>query len=198
MTIALIALAVLATVLLLLAVPIDLAFRCRGIENFDAQLRLAWLFGLVHLNLRWPRPAKRRPRRKKKAAAAPAKNQRSRSTQGLALLRQDEFRRRLWRLLQDLLRALHVHNLALRLRLGLGDPADTGRLWAAVGPLGALLQAQRNVQLHIEPEFIDAVLEFETQGRLRLIPLQALGLALAFVLSPPSIQAWRSLRTAHG
>jgi hypothetical protein len=198
MAFALSALAVLAALLLLLlAVPVDLAFRCRGIEDLDAQLRLGWLFGLVRLELRWPRPGRRRPRRRRKPAPAPAKQPRSRRSRGLALLRQDAFRRRLWRLLRDLLRALRVHDLALHLRLGLGDPADTGRLWAVIGPLGAWLQARRNVQLDIEPEFVDAVLEFDARGRLRLIPLQTLALALAFALSPPSIQAWRSLRAAH-
>ncbi len=195
MSVALVALAVLAGLLLLLAVPIELAFRCRGIDELDAQLRLGWLFGLVRLNL--PRRGKHRSSRRK-PATSPAKTQNSRRARGLALLRQEAFRRRAWRLLQDLLRALHVHDLALQLRLGLGDPADTGRLWAFVGPLGAALQARRNVHLDLQPEFGDAVLEYEARGRLTLVPLQFLMLAVAFALSPPSIRAWRTLRMDHG
>lgn len=191
MTVVLIALAILAGLLLLLAVPIDLAFRCRGIDAPDAQLRLRWLFGLLRIERHWPRPVR------DASAPAAAKKRKNRS-RGLALLRQDAFRQRLWRLLKDLLRALHIHDLALQLKLGLGDPADTGRLWAVVGPLSAVLQGRRNVRLDLQPEFVDAALEFDAQGRLTLIPLQYLALALVFALSPPSIQAWRSLRTHHG
>ena len=195
MSLALTALAVLTGLLLLLAVPIELAFRCRGIDDLDAQLRLGWLFGLVHLDL--PRRGARRPGHRK-VAKPPAKTRNSARAKGLGLLRQEAFRRRAWRLLQDLLRALHVHDLALRLRLGLGDPADTGRLWAFVGPLGAALRPRRNVRLDLQPEFGDAVLDFDARGRLTLVPLQFLILAAAFALSPPSIRAWRTLRTDHG
>jgi hypothetical protein len=81
-------------------------------------------------------------------------------------------------------------------RLGLGDPADTGRLWAVVGPLCAVAQL-RNAELRIEPEFVDPVLEFHADGRVRLVPLRFLGLAVAFALSPPTIRAWRTLRGGH-
>ena len=49
----------------------------------------------------------------------------------LAVVRQSGFRRRLYRLVKDLVRAAHLQRLRLRIRLGLGDPADTGRLSAS-------------------------------------------------------------------
>jgi hypothetical protein len=78
------------------------------------------------------------------------------------------------------------------MRLGLGDPADTGRLWAVVGPLSAAAQL-RNAELRIEPEFADPVLELRADGRVLLVPLRFLIVAIAFALSPPTIRAWRTL-----
>ena len=83
------------------------------------------------------------------------------------------------------------------MRLGLGDPADTGRLWAVVGPLSAAAQGLRGAEVRIEPEFMDSVLEFRAQGRLLVAPLQVMALAVSFALSPPTIRAWRTLRGGH-
>lgn len=83
------------------------------------------------------------------------------------------------------------------MRLGLGDPADTGRLWAMVGPLSALVQNLRNAEVRIEPEFADPVFEFESHGRVLLIPIQFIFVIIAFALSPPSIRAWRTLKGSY-
>jgi hypothetical protein len=111
------------------------------------------------------------------------------------VLGQSGFRRRVRRLVGDLVRVIHVGRIRLRMRLGLGDPADTGRLWAVVGPLSALSQALSNADVRIEPEFVEPVLEFRARGRLRVIPLQVLAVAVPFALSPASIRAWRALRS---
>ena len=80
------------------------------------------------------------------------------------------------------------------MRLGLGDPADTGRLWAIVGPLSVAAQGIRSARVRVEPAFMEAVLEFDARGRMRLVPVQFLALAIGFALSPPSVRAWRTLR----
>ena len=115
----------------------------------------------------------------------------------IGVLKQAAFRRRAYRFVTDLLRATHLHDLQLWARLGLGDPADTGRLWVVVGPLSAAAQHVRSAHVHIEPEFMEPVFELRAAGRLRLIPLQFLGLLVAFALSPPSIRAWRTLISSH-
>lgn len=58
-------------------------------------------------------------------------------------------------------------------------------------------QRLRNAEVLIEPEFIDAALEFRAAGQLRLFPLQYVKLAIGFVLSPASIRAWRMLARGH-
>lgn len=187
---------------LMLAIPLQLAFSVQGIEGFHARIRMRWLFGALKFDTRMPRLAQRRasPARSRVAAhVRPAKDRRRHShDRWLAALRQAPFRRRLLRLLADLYRAAHLSPLRLQARLGLGDPADTGRLWALIGPLGAWAQGQSGAQIRIEPEFVDAVIEFDADGCLRLIPIQLLGLVLAFAVSPESIRAWRGLEQGDG
>ena len=193
--------AALLGLLLLLAVPLDVAFRVQGIEAFNGQIAIRWLFGLVRFRIRVPgsaKPQSAKPGTEPQAAKVRAKRDR-RGGRGdvLVLLQQAAFRQRVYRLVKDLVRAAHLRQLGLRLRLGLGDPADTGRLWALVGPLNAAAQNLRHARVRIEPEFIDPVFEFEAQGRFLMVPLQILALAIAFAFSPPSIGAWRTLMRGH-
>ena len=191
---------VLLGVLVLLALPVEAAFRLEGIEAFAGRITIRWLFGLVRFRIPVPgvreRPAK--PVAERKAAGKPPRHEaRRRPARVIAVLRQTAFRRRVYRLVQDLVRAVHVSQLRLRMRLGLGDPADTGRLWAVMGPLNAAAQRLRGAEVQIEPEFVDPVLEFRAQGRVLVVPLQILALAVSFALSPPSIRAWRTLKGGH-
>ena len=78
------------------------------------------------------------------------------------------------------------------MRLGLGDPADTGRLWAVVGPVNAIARS-RGADIRIEPDFLEPVLEIQADGHVAIVPLRILLLATGFVLSPPAIRAWRAL-----
>lgn len=181
---------------LLHAVPIDVSFQFEGIEAFKGRITIRWLFGLVRFRILLPAAAK--PPSEPDAAWARVKpGERGARDNMLAVLRQAAFRRRVYRLVKDLVRAAHLQQLRLRMRLGLGDPADTGCLWAFVGPLNALAQNLRNAEVQIEPEFMDPVFEFQAHGRVLLVPLQFLGLVIAFALSPPSIRAWRTLKGSH-
>jgi len=190
--------ALLGLLVLLLALPLGLAFSFEGCRPFKGRVAVRWAFGLVRFGFsvpgkeREPKPPKKhaRPKRERK--------KRGRRANVLAALRQAAFRRRALRLIRDLLAALHPRDLRLHARLGLGDPADTGRLWALVGPLGALARDLRHAELRIEPVFEDATLEFRGEGRLSVIPLQLVALALGFVLSPASLRAWYAMRAGRG
>lgn len=187
--------ALLGLVLVLLAVPVGLDFRLAGIDPLTGEVGVRWLFGLVRLRFQVPVVGKKTTRpRAGRTRARPEPRGRGRNV--LAALKQVAFRRRAYRLAGDLVRAVHLQRLRLRMRIGLGDPADTGRLWAVVGPLNAVAEP-RHVVVQIEPEFLEPVLEFKADGRVRLIPLRFLVLALGFALSPPTIRAWRASRGRH-
>lgn len=112
----------------------------------------------------------------------------------ITLFKQSIFRRHIINFIKQLLRASHAKGLYLRLRIGLGVPADTGILWAAMGPLSGLLKNLHGATIELEPEFIDPVLDIEGQGQFHLIPLQFIALAITFILSPTTIRAWNTVR----
>lgn len=193
-----------ALLILLLAVPIVLTFRFEnaGFENteaFKGQVTIRWLFGLVRIRI--PVPAGTGLHHSESKSQATKKRgkfrERGAPSHFVAVLRQVKFRQRVYRLVKDLIRAAGLRQLRLRMRLGLGDPADTGCLWAFVGPLNAAAQNLRNADVQIEPEFMDAVCEFHARGQVRVVALQLLGLAIGFALSPESIRAWRTLKGNH-
>jgi len=118
-----------AVIFILLAIPVDMVFqmeRDQG-QRPHARTRLKWMFGLVHKDLRRPKP-KVKP---KKAA----KKSRGMIRPMLAMIRTRGFLTGTMRLMIRLLRRLHIHEFYLHLRLGLEDPADLGRLWAIIGPI---------------------------------------------------------------
>lgn len=184
---------------LLLAVPLQVVFRVEGIEAFGARITLRWLFGLVRFRIRLPHGASGPGTESRAARSGAAAKPRERGGRFdlPAALRQAAFRKRVFRLARDLLAAAHLHRVRLRMRLGLGDPADTGRLWAFLAPLQLMARRMRRADVQVEPDFIDAVFEFRAQGRLLLIPLQFVALIVGFALSPASIRAWRHPARRH-
>ncbi|MDH3468239.1 MAG: DUF2953 domain-containing protein [Gammaproteobacteria bacterium] len=187
-----------ALLLLLLAVPITVAFRIDRIKKVNGYMSFQWLFGLLRFRIGIPGAAKAKPRRKPK----PSKKSGKRKPVGnarsvLTLLNQSAFRRRAIRLIKNAIHATNPRDVYLRLRIGLGDPADTGRLWALLGPVAGIATNLRSAEVRIEPEFMDPVLEVESHGALRLIPLQFLALVIAFVASPTTMRAWRMLRQSN-
>lgn len=185
----------LALLIALLAVPLTVVFSIHRIKETKGVVRFRWLFGLVRFQFRIPQAAKARPQpsRAEGETAKPAR-QRDRKASGgelLSLMKQPAFRQRGYEFIRDMLRATHARNLFLRLRIGLGDPADTGRLWAIIGPIAAVAQNLRSVAVRIEPEFVDPVFEIESHGRFRLVPIQFIALTAAFMLSPTMLRTWR-------
>jgi len=188
----------LALLLVLLAVPLSMSFSITRDQALQGHARFRWLFGLVKFQANFPgelaaeKPEKKPHSRKLKTTKT---TKTSNNTQGVVtLFKQSDFRQHITRFIRHMLRATHAEDLYLRLRIGLGDPADTGMLWIVMGPLSAMMKNIQSMQIDIEPEFIDAVLELESHGQFRLIPLQFIALTLAFILSPTSLRAWRAIQ----
>ena len=188
----------LVLLLVLLTVPISVTFRMDRIKEFNGHVIFQWLFGLARFRIGIPGAVKAFPRHKKK----PRQKTKKRKQDGnvrvvITLLKQSAFRRRAIRFIKDLLCAAHARDLYLRLRIGLDDPADTGRLWGFLGPVAGIATNLRSAEVRIEPEFMTPALEVESHGEFRLIPLQFITLAIAFMLSPATLQAWRKLRRSN-
>lgn len=180
--------ALLAILLMLLAIPVDLAFSVQRHEGWqEGRGTLGWLFGLVRLRL-----GKAKLRAESKPERTKIKrrhHKRGGARRIMVMLRIEGFGWRLLRLARDLLRRIHIRELSLKIRLGLDDPADTGRLWAVVGPLAAMLALPPVTRVAIEPEFSTEALEVDGKGHIRIIPIQLLFVILVFLLSPTTLRA---------
>ena len=181
----------LSLVVFLLAVPVTLTYQFSWKQSPSARLRLKWAFGLVRADVS---PDLAKPGADKRGATRKKAARRGKSTgkkaNVMAAIRQASFRRRIFRLVSDLWHTIHKENVRLLVRLGLGDPADTGRLWAVLGPLSGMLARLRDVRITIEPDFLDPTLEVDSSGTIRMIPLQVVVLVFGLLFSPP---IWRGI-----
>ena len=185
----------LGLVLSLLAVPVTVAFRVEHIKGIRGQVSFRWLFGLVRYRAAMPDAGRAESHDKVRIAGKVRKRGKGSGARGiLRLMRQSEFRRRFARLVRAVLRTIQARDLYLHLRIGLGDPADTGRLWALFGPIAGLAGSLRGAEIRLEPEFSDPVLELESHGEFRLVPLQIVALTAFFAASPSTLRAWHSMR----
>jgi hypothetical protein len=181
----------LSLVVILLAMPVTLTYQLSWKQALSANLRLNWAFGLVRADVS-PDPAKHetdKPEAARKNAGWWSRSKGKKSNFAAAI-RQPAFRRRMLRFVSDLWRAIRKKNVRLLVRLGLGDPADTGRLWAVLGPLSGMFSRSRDIRIAIEPDFFDATLDVDSSGTLRMIPLQLAIIALGLFLSPA---VWRGI-----
>lgn len=186
-------------VMALLAIPVTILFRLSWPEVRNNDVRLHWGFGLVRVRLPTeasaPGPSDPGSRRSEKKR--PARSSRGKYN-AWGAIRQAPFRRRVLRFAGDVWAAIHKRDVVLRMRVGLDDPADTGRLWAAIGPVSGALASVNSVAIEVEPEFRDETLELAGRGRIRIVPLQLLYLAGGLCLSPSIWHGVRALRTSAG
>jgi len=185
----------LLVIIVLLAIPIALRYQVSWQGALQGEIRLYWAFGLVRLRIpvsaaqSAPSQIEQAPqthRRKKRSAR--------RKSNPLAAIRQRAFRRRVLRFIREFWCAIQKRDMNLRIRIGLEDPADTGQLWALLGPVAGMLANIRQVSIGIEPEFSASTLELDSSGWIRIVPLQLLYLILALLLSPAIWQGIRRIR----
>ena len=175
----------------LLAIPVTLTFDVSWQQDFQNDIRLKWAFGLVRIRIPSKGPkASPEGEEVEQKAVRPKRSPRKKHNV-FAAVRHEKFRRRIVRFIGDVWHAVRKKDVSLRVRIGLGDPADTGQLWAILGPLAGILASVREAAIRIEPEFLDTTLELDSSGSIRIIPLQVLYLTAALLLSPP---VWKGIR----
>jgi len=179
----------LSLVVIVLAVPVTVTYQLSWRETLSAHFSLDWAFGLVRTDISPQRSEPDKPGAVRKTVGRRRKSKGGKANV-MAAIRQAPFRRRILRFVADLWRAIHKTNVRLLVRLGLGDPADTGRLWAVLGPISGMVARLRDIRIAIEPDFVDATCEVDSSGTVRLVPLQFVGLVLGLMFSP---SLWRGI-----
>jgi len=176
-------LGVLIVIILLMTVPIDLAFTVEKDVAFRSKVRVGWMFNLIGKDVeRKKKPEKEKPRKKKR-----------RIKPLIAMLRARGFLRRLLRLVGDIVRISHVRDFRLDLRIGLSDPAETGMLFGAIAPVLVQLRTFIPLDIQILPDFEQAGLQGYVKGDLRIFPIQLIFVGMLFALSPATIRAIKSM-----
>ena len=180
----------------LLAIPLRLTFQASWQHSFDGYIELQWAFGLVRTQLSFPASKSTFPKVEKPVRKS-SRSERSSGRNIISVFRQKTFRRRVARFISDLWNAVHKRDIRLQIRVGLGDPADTGQLWAIVGPVAGMLSSVKGASIAIEPEFQNSVFELDSSGNIRIIPLNIVSLVLGMVLSPAVWKGIKQMRKAE-
>ncbi|MEW5942782.1 MAG: DUF2953 domain-containing protein [Pseudomonadota bacterium] len=184
----------LTCLLAILAIPFDASFSVNSRERYRGRVAVTWLFGLVRL----PLQPRRSPRQTAIEIRKPLdKSRTGRARHFIQALKSKGFLRRLLKLAIDLIKRIHVRRIVLHARIGLDDPADTGRLWAVVGPVAGVLAIRRGADIAIEPDFAAAVFEVNAEGEVRVVPIALIFVTLAFLLSPATLRAARTVLAGH-
>ncbi|MFC1995034.1 DUF2953 domain-containing protein [Chloroflexota bacterium] len=175
-----------------LSVPLDLELRIDVYDRPKFRMRLSWFFGLVSKEIA---KKEKKPKEKKaiKGKHKPRKREPGARTM-LEILRTKGLVGQIKLLLKGILRIPRIEDLAADLKVGLGDPADTGLLFALIGPTTSFLGSSFLNKIKVQPSFADeAILEGSLHGVLRLWPIQTVTPLLRFIFSLPTLRVAKIL-----
>ncbi len=182
-----------AFIVLVLCVPFDIALHMDMYERPKFRVRLVWLFGLISKEIR---KAGKKPEGKKKDVDGKRqlRKGRRRVETIFAILRTKGLVTQLKDLMRDTLSRLEIRELGANFRVGLDDPADTGLLFAFIGPATLFLSPYSSHRIRVQPAFGDeAVFEGCLYGTVRLRPIRLVIPFLKFAFSLASVRAMKVL-----
>ena len=156
---------------ILMCIPVETTLTIDTKSNEKYSLIMSWLFGLVRRDIGKRRTKK--PEKKQK----PKKRDRFLKVQDIRVLLQvidvSGLVKQGSKLLIRVFRQLKILGISGDFIVGLEDPAYTGMLFAAVGPVNALLNLHPRYRVSIEPFFYDEdILEGNLHGTVRMRPIQ--------------------------
>ena len=176
-----------ALLLVLVSLPIELAFEVASQPRWRGSARLSWAWVFVMnipLERGGARPEPARERSGKAATRVTQKAAFSALVPGLGLVME---------LLRRLLAATTVRDLTVHWRAGLDDPADTGLLCGALAPLAAWLSTRERHSHRFEPDFTRLCLELAAAVRVRVVPARWLLVLTGLLVKP---RTWRAVYLA--
>ncbi len=167
---------------LLLVIPIDLAFSIERSDSFKMKARVKWMFGLLGKDIT----------RGKKPAEKPVKKRRGNIMSLVAAFTTEGFAQKFLSFLKDVLRVLKIRELKANLTVGLGNPADTGMLFAVIVPTMVFFRNLSSVNVEVEPDFEEEKLHGYCAGNVRAMPLKFVTISIPFIFSATTLKALRA------
>lgn len=179
-----IALASLAAIIIfVLCIPLNAVLDIDIYGRPKFRLRLVWFFGLFSRGIT---KGRKKPKEEKRIAEGKRKRKKRKikARTIFKILRTRGLLGQIKRLLRDILKCIKIRDLRADFRVGLDDPADTGLLFALIGPTIFFLGSSRVHEIRVQPSFEDeAVFEGYLHGAVRLVPIQLVMPLLRFVFS---------------
>ena len=166
-----------------LCLPLDAALSIDTSGRPKFRLRLVWVFGLVSKEVK---REKKEPEKKRKRRIGFRTISRILRIKGLLRQVKD--------LVRDVIGQLKIRELAVNLKLGLDNPADTGFLFASIGSITPFLGLPSRYQLRVQPSFYEeAVFEGYLHVVLRLWPIKLVRPFIRFVFSLAALRVVKIL-----
>ena len=176
-----------AVLIFILCVPIEVALRADVYGKPKFRLKLSWFYVLVRRDL-----AKREKKVAEKRYEPETGKTKLRDI--IKVLRTRGLLSQLKYLVKDVLSCFKIRNLIADFTVGLGDPADTGLLFAFAGPAASWLNSSFPCHIRIRPSFEDeGTLEGYSHGVVRLRPIRLVIPALRFAFSPAAMRTVKKL-----
>jgi hypothetical protein len=175
----------------LLSIPVDLAFFFERGEVTRSRLRIGWLFGLIGKDLGGVKSGQ-----EKKPEEMKAKKGRGSIRWPMAAFRARGFFGNILRFANRLVRSVEVRDVDVELHIGTGDPAETGLLFAVIGPSLAVASGSSH-KIRIEPNFVEETFEGHARGTVRVYPIRLIPPLIAFALSPATFRGIKALKMAR-
>ena len=181
------------SLLALLALPVEIDYTFDSESRPRSAARIVWLLGLVRFRPGSREGKERRRKPRKRAAPKGRRPRRSARERGfrvlLAAIRSEGFVRRVFKLLRAVFSATEIKRLRARFLIGLDDPADTGLVYGLLAPALSLFHALPRADFAAVPVFDRSTLGANMNIRLRLVPINYLKAAVAFIISMETLRA---------
>ncbi len=172
---------------LVLSIPIEARVELESAQK--SRLRLSWLFGLVHKELRrsGKKPAPRKP-------GLPRKGSPGDFLRFLKALRTKGLMAQFFRLMKDVFRQVHFRGLDADLRIGLEDPADMAMLFGAAAATRPFLHFPAGYRFQLESSFQgENLAEGYFHTAFSVQPIRLIWPSLWFIFSPASFRLARAM-----
>jgi hypothetical protein len=177
--------------ILLLSIPLDAVLHLDIYGKPKLKARLVWLFSLVSKEV--SKDKKPKEKRKEVKAKPGRKKKGIKAKTVIEILQTKGLLRNLIGLISDILRCPRIKELEVDFVVGLNDPADTGLLFAFIGPATVFFNHLFHHMIRIQPSFDEAVLEGYSSVTVRLQPVQLVPAIIRFVFSFATIRAIKIL-----
>ena len=178
-------------VVLLLSIPIDLAFSYERGEGSRSRMRIGWLFGLIGKEMGGERKG-----REKKSKERKAKKGRRSFREPLAR-NMARGSRKLLRLARRLVRSVQVRDVDVEFQVGTGDPVETGLLYGLIWPVVVLARSRLSPNIRVDPNFVEETFRGHARGAVRAYPIRLIPPLIAFAFSPTTFRGLRAMRRAR-